>query len=829
MARQGGLLDGILHDVAAALRLLGRRPGFSALAAGTLALGLATSTAVFTYVGAYSAPIPGANADGLYQVWLASEGEPWGQLSYPDFLDLREAAEGGVQVVGYRPGFLASVRHETLTEVVPGEAVTGRLFEALEIPVAMGRGLTAADDRPASAPATVISHAYWTQRYQGSTDVIGRTLVLNGRPHTIVGVAAESFLGLSSSRRPGFWLPFSQFMPVYWARSDNETNREVGSVQAFVRLSPGVSPADARARIDAHAAALDVEAPLADRARRFLLTRATWIHPATRDAEAATARIMLLAAAGLLLLACSNVANLLLSAGARRHREVAVRSALGAPRRRLVRQLLVENAVLTFGAFGVAVLLAEPAARRLSEYFARPSVWGTNVPRWIELDPRVVLFAAGAALVSGLATSLVPALRLYGRDIAGVLRGGAGATAGPVRVGLARYLGLQDGLVALQLGLSVVLIFVASLVVRTLATASSVDLGFSTRGTLASYVSTSSMGVATEDRHAFFGSLIERLEDLEWIEAATVSENAPLSPHPRLALTADAAGEAPPVATSVSRVWPGYFELLELELRAGRALERTDTAYAPDVVVVNEALGRAVFGTADAVGSTLFTPAADSGDVRAYEVVGVVRDTHLTSVLDAVEPAAYFSLLQHYSAPGNGLVVRVSGPPAAQVDRLERALRDVDPRIAIVNILPYEDVIDGFLYVQRMNAELFALVAAFGMGLAGAGLFSVVALSVAGRRREIGVRMAVGAAPPEIVGLVLARVALPLAAGTIGGAAVSWVVAGPVKSLLWNTSAADPVALVSGASIVAAAVAAAVAVPVHRALGVDPAATLKSE
>jgi predicted permease len=835
MPEEHGGFGGIRDDLRTALGLIVRRPGFSLLAAGTLALGLTTSTAVYTYVDAFSASIPGVGADRIHQIWLPSEGDPWGTLSYPDFLDLREGTEDRLRIEGYRPGFLASVRHETLTEVAAGEAVTGGLFETLEVPVALGRGLTEEDDLAGAPPVTVISHAWWLLRYQGAPDVPGRTLYLNGRPHTIVGVAAPSFLGLSSAGRPAFWLPFSQYMPVYWARSDNQTNREVGSVRVFALPAPGVDESQARERLTALAAALDAQAPLTERARRFTLTPATWIHPATRDAEASTTRIMLLAAAGLLILACANVAGLVLSAGVRRHRDVAVRSALGAPRGRLVRQLLVENLLLGLGAFGVAAVLAQPAANRLSAYFARPSVWGTNVPRLVEVDSGVLLFAVGLALLAGAATSLLPAVGLYVGDVANVLRGGARAGGGAPRVGLRRHLGLQEGLVAVQLALSIVLIFVASLVGRTLHAAGSVDLGFTTGGTLASYVSTSSMGVPPEGRHAFFGGLIDRLEDLDWVDEVTVAENAPLSPHPSAGISADPAGEAPPVTASISRVWPGYMELLGLELRAGRGLEPTDTATAPDVVVVNESLARAVFGDGDAVGATLYVPGAQDaedardGEDRAYEVVGVVRDAHLTAVLDGVGPVAYFSLLQHYSAPGNGLVVRVSGPAGARVDRLERALRDVDPRIAIVNILPYGDVVDGFLYEQRMNAELFSLIALFGLLLAGAGLFSVVALSVAARRREIGLRMAVGAGSRAVIRFVLARAAVPVALGILGGSMACWLAADAVQGLLWRTSSGDPLALIAGTVAVSAAVATALAGPVHRALSVDPAVTLRAD
>ncbi|MCG6989487.1 MAG: ABC transporter permease, partial [Gemmatimonadetes bacterium] len=676
-------------------------------------------------------------------------------------------------------------------------------------------------------PTVVISYAYWATRYRSDPGVLGRALLLNNEPYTIVGVAGRRFLGSDASFRPQFWLPFEQYMRVYWARSNTRTNREVGSVRPILRLREGTSRGRAQGLLDALAAALDREAPLAEYARSFTLAPATWISQATRAAEASTTRTMMLAAACLLLLACANVANLVLSAGARRHREMALRSAIGASRARLVRQVLAESLLLSTLAGAVALVVAGPVGKRLSSYFARPSVWGANAPRDIVVDPRVMAFALAVAVLTGVVTGLVPALRAAGRDHAATLKaGGAWGTSG--RTGpRSRIPGTGDLLVSAQIALTVVLLFVAGLVIRTLDAASRVDPGFDVQHTLASYVSTSSMGVPVSERHRFFEELIRRFDELPWVTAATVAENAPLSGHPTHALRAEDGGG--PIQTTIARVWPGYFHVMDMEILRGRGIEAVDTAGSPGVVVINESLARRMGREGNVVGRTLWWPGNQGTADRGYEVVGVARDARQTSLLDDPGPVAYFSLAQHYSAPGNAFLVKVVGDPAAAVDRIERELRAVDTRIAIVNILPYTQVVSGFLYAQRMNAEMFGVIAILGLVLACAGVFGVVALAVARRRREIGIRMALGADPRSILGLATNTVSGPLAAGLLVGVAGAAVGTHLIRGLLWGVGPTDPVAILAGAAVLLVTLSLAVAIPARRALGTDPVASLRAE
>ncbi len=826
--RQVSRLDWLAQDFRDGVRQFFRRPGFSLLASATLAVGLATSTAVFTYVNAYRQPLPGADPENLYQLFQGTAEAPFGPLSYPDYLDLVESGEGRFEVAATgSPQFAATVRHENLTEVIFGEGVTGNFFSLLRAPMSLGRGLSPEDDDPAAPYATVISHRYWSRRYGQDPGILGSTILLNLQPHTIVGVMGPEYVGSMSAFRPDFWLPFSRFKAVYWARSDREVNREAGSVSPYLRIAEGQDFPEVQESLSVLAGRLDLEEPLTDRSRRLHLEPATWIHPMVRRAELPATRIMLIAAASLLLLACANVANLVLSAGARRRPEMALRSAMGASRWRLARQLLAENLLLSLVAGAIAMALAGPAATKLSSYFARPSVWGANVQREIAFDGRVVAFGCLAALLAALLTGVLPALRSSGRNLASALKsGGRWASDGEAR-GRRRALGTRDLLVSGQLALTVVLLVLAGLVVRTLDSAKKVDPGFNTQATLASYISTSSLGTPMAEREAFFNEMIRRFQEMPWVRGAAVSEQAPLSGHPMGELRIQ--GMAEPVQATIARVVPGFIETMEVDLLAGRAFLPTDTADDAGVVVVNQTLADRMANGGSPIGSQIWFQGQGEADERAFEVIGVVRDVRQMNLLGDPGPVAYFSLPQHVYSTGNALLLKVTGDPTAAVVRMEEELHAVDPRIAIVNILPYADVVAGFLYTQRMNAELFSVIALLGLLLSAAGVFGVTSLAVARMRKEIGIRLAIGAGSGMITRLVVSRVAVSVALGLGAGMGIAFVGSRLVESLLLDVSPMDPIAIGAGVAALLLSVIFAVSLPVWRAIRVDPVDTLQAE
>ncbi len=796
---------------------------------GTLTLGLAAGIAVFTYRNGYFRPFPGADPDGLVQIFEVDGDDRYGSLSYLDWLDYSMAGMGAFEgVAAVQSSLAASVRLETMADVVFGEAVSGDLFDLLGVEMSLGRRLQAEDDVPGADPAVVVSHAYWQSRFAGSPDVLGQTIYLNFRPFTIIGVASERFLGSRSGARPDVWIPTVPYADRYTNWASASERRDVPLVRAVARLADGVEPDQALSELRNLARGLDEAYPRAGRTRELRIEPATWISPQARVAEMPTVRLMMAAALGLLLLVCANVANLLLALAAGRGREMALRAALGASPASLLRRVLVENVVLASAAGAIALSLAVAVSSRLGSYFARPSVWGANVTRELTIDGNVVLFAVLVSILTGLIAGLLPAARASRREVVAGLQGGPGGGERPRRAFGWRVPGLRDALVSTQVGLSVVLLVVAGLVSRTLGAAGDIDPGFSYDGLLASYVSTSSTELPLDERHRFFDELTRRVREEPWVAAATVSDNAPLSGHASRPFRID--GQDEPVQVTRAKVNPDYFQTLQMEVLRGRLFEAQDTVGSRPVAVVNERFAERFFGSQDVVGQSLWMAAAISQEAdRDLEIVGVVEDAKVQDFLAETEPVVYVPLPQEYSSPGNALVVRVRGDPAAAVPRLTTWLRDFEPYIAIVNIAPYDDVVGGFLYAQRMNAELFMVLAGLGLALAVVGLFSVTSMAVARRTREIGVRMALGASRVEVGRAVLGRAMMPVAVGLGLGLAGALVLKEAVRSLLYGVEPTDPLSIAVGLGILVATALLAASLPTRRAVAVHPIEALKTE
>lgn len=821
-------MSGLIHDIRSSVRALRRRPFYPIVAVTILALGLSAAIAVFTYINAFYQPFPGVNARRLVRVFESESEQPYQDISYLDFLDYA-ATEGAFDgVAATQPFYAASVRHETMTEVAFLEAVSGNYFSVLGIETAIGRGLTVDDDRPGADPAAVISYAWWQRSFNGDPSVIGSTLYLNFRPFTVVGVASPDYLGTTASFRPDVWIPFAPFKDRYtnWARRSED--RDVPLVRVYGRLRAGVSEQKGLAQLTAVATGLDELYPRERAPRRLRLEPATWIDPRARLAEWSTVRLMMVAAGVLLLLVCANVANLLLSVALARQRDISMRAALGASPGRLIRQVLIENVLLSAAAGLIALLLAAPASARLGSYFARPSVWGANVARHVTIDWRVVAFAIAVSVATGVLAGLLPALRASRSNLIDMLRPGMGLFAGsPRRLGRWRVPGVHDMLVVIQVMLSVVLLVVAGLVLRTFVTVDHLDPGFSYDRLMVTHISTSSTTLKPADRERFFREVATRVAEEPWVRSATVADYPLLSPHPSAKVRLE--GESDSVSVVYSKVIPGFFEALGIDVEQGRGFVPGDTTGAPDVAIINETLARRFFPGEQPVGRRLWWRGAADKPDRAFEIVGVVRDTKTQDFIAEPDPTVYFSYPQHAYPTGSALLVVTNGDPSALVPRLYRWLRDFEPHLAIVNVVPYNDVVRGFLYTQRMNAELFSVLAFLGLTLAAVGIFSVMNLAVRRRTQEIGVRMSIGAERSDIARLVVRRALTPVAIGLGLGLAASLAVTGLVRSLLYGVEPSDPLSLAAGSVVLVMAAMAAAYLPAHRATTVEPAVALKGE
>lgn len=814
----------LAHDLRVSIRGLLRRPAYPIVAVAILALGLSAFMAVVTYVNAFFQPFPGVDADRLVRVFGTEDDDAYQNLPYLDFVDYAAAAGTFEGLAAAQPFYLASVRLETMTEVASLEAVSGEYFSVLGVHMVIGRGLTADDDRPGANPAAVISHEWWQRGFGGDESVLGRTIHLNYRPFTVVGVASPEFQGSVSGFRPNVWIPFTPFRDRYTRWAERAEDRDIPLVWVYGRLRDGVSREQALAALAATASGLDEEVPRRTGARRLRLEAPTWIDPRDRLDEWSTVRMMTAAAGGLLLLVCANVASLLLSLALRRWRETAVRSALGASPGRLVRQVLLENVLLSSLAGAVALALAGPSSLRLGAYFARPSVWGIGVAREASVDLSVSAVALLAAVATGVAAGLLPAARIWRRDLSVTLRTAAGtALGGPRRLWGRRVPGLRELLVSAQVALAVVLLVVAGLVLRTLAGASSLDPGFAYDSFVASLISTSGTDLEPGERGPFLRELRTRLAEEPWVRSAAVSDYPLLASHLSAELVPE--GESEPVSLTFSKVMPGFFEAVGIEVRQGRALVETDTAGGRDVAVVNEALARRFFAGRNPLGRRLGWPEEN----RRFEIVGVVGDTKTEDFFAEPPPTVYFSSPQHDYGTTRALMVSVTGDPSLSIPRLHRWLREYEPHLAIVNVVTYKDVVRGFLYTQRMNAEMFSIVAFLGLTLSVVGIWSVVSLAVSRRTREIAVRMTVGAERADISRLILSRSLASVVLGLALGLTLAYGLAGLVRGLLFGVEPTDPSTLAAGAGVLIVSAVSAAYLPARRAAAVDPTLSLRHE
>jgi predicted permease len=818
-----------VDDLRASVRSFRRRPFPPTVAVAILTLGLAAAVTVFTYFNGFSQSFPGVTARGLVRAFGVADEDPYQNISYLDFVDYAASASGSFAgVTAVQPFYAASVRRETTTEVALLSAVAGTFFAVLDVRPILGRAIAPADDRPGAEAVAVLSYRWWWRSFGGDPSVIGQTLYLNYRPFTIVGVAAPDFLGTTANFRPDVWIPIAPFRDRYTSWSAQAENRDRPLVRVFARLRGDTDRARAESELRTLARGLDGAYPRGDGPRGVRLDAVTWIEPSTRAAELPTVRLMLLAAGGLLVLVCANVANLFLAMATGRMRDLAMRSALGASPRRLLRMVLAENLLLSMIAGALALAVAVPASARLGSYFARPSIWGANVPREPSLDLRIVGFAIAVSVLTGLVAGWLPALRASHRRLVAVLKSEAtSAGAPPGRMGGRRMPGIHDLLVTSQVALAIVLLVVAGLVLRTLASVRRLDSGFAHDHLVATHISTSSTGVQPNERDRYFRELARRLEEEPWVRAATIADNAPLSPQASAWLRPEGGEEA--VQLTTTRVIPGFFETVGIDVVNGRRFTAGDTANAPDVAIINEAAARRLFAGRQPVGRHLWWPDPGNGPDRVFEIVGVARDAKAQDFLAAPEPVVYLSYPQHGYPSGSALLVATTIDPAVSVPRLYSWLRHYEPHLAIVNVLPYREVVRGFLYVQRMNAELFTTLAFLGLSLAAVGIFSVVSLAVGQRQREIGIRLAIGARHADIGRLIVGRAMTPVLMGVGLGLAGALAMTKLVRSLLFGVEPSDPAAVAGGTGVLILVALLAAYLPTRRATRVDPTSALRSE
>ncbi len=804
------------QDVRYALRGIARSPGFAAVAVVTLALGVGANSAIFSIVNAIMIrPMPGVAEPGRL-LWITHvEKGRVGRVSYPDALDYRENADvfAGLAAVDDVPVHVATA---DATERVRGEIAGGDYFAVLGVVPAAGRLFTAEDDH-ARRPVAVISAGLWQRRFGGDPAVIGRTVAVSGRTFTVLGVSSPGFAGLELDAPADIFLPLETWL-AGTDRAASLTSREAEHFRVVARLATGASRAEADAAVKSTAAANSRLRP-ADRrdTTASVETPRGWVPPGHMYEILPMAALALAATGLVLLIASANVANLLLGRAARRRREMGIRLAIGASRGRILRQLLTESVLLAGLGAAAGLLLSSWMLDLLLSRFDVPPLLRPVV------DGSMLAYGVAVALATGILFGLAPAWNAARPDVLAALKDGSNAGSG--RSGQR----LQGALVVVQVALSLLLLAAGGLLLRSLAKATAVPVGFDRES--AGEVVTLSFDPVTQGykparAEQFREAMLERARSLPGVRAAALAELLPLS---NRAIADDFApeGRSPESKEQIffTTVSPGYFATLGIPLVAGRDFTPEDRSGAPAVAVVNETLARRFWPGVSPLGRR-FAPADRPGE--GFEVVGVARDGKYLSLTEPARPFAYFTLAQGAHLNENTLLVRGSGGRALSA-AVRDAARGLDPTLPLFQAQTLEEALQRSTSGRRQGTLLLATFGALAVLLSSVGLYGVVAFAVGERRREIGIRMAIGAARRDIVALFLgggARLAgLGVGIGLVLAAAMTRLLSG----MLFGVTPLDVTTLAAVSALLVAVALAASALPAMRAARIDPASVLRSD
>jgi predicted permease len=813
------MIETVMQDFRFGFRMLRRSPGFSLLAILCLALGIGANAAVFSWIeGILFRPYPAvAHQEQLFAVTGTAIGEPGPDgISWPDLLDLqRSCTLIDSFIVTKIMGTTLSIGDRA--EVTTGSIVSANYFDAIGVHPMLGRGFEPGEDTGRNShPVTVISYQLWKGRFKGDPQIIGKTQRLNNVVHTIVGVAPEGFYGTFVGWAMQFWVPASM-EETFESGGYKLEDRGARWIESYVRLKPGVTQAQAQQEISAVAKRLETDYPATNRGRGIKLWP-LWQTPFNNaNTLLPTLEIMLIVVVFVLLIACANVGNLLLVRSFARRHELTVRLAIGAGRGRLVQQLFTEGLLLAaFGAAG-GLLLAHWCRHALVLLF--PARGGVSMHLPGEIDWRVMAISAGVCLVATLLLGLVPAFQTGQLDVAGALKSDAVGV-----VGGGRKAWLRSGLVVVQVSLSFVLLVGAGLLLQSLQKIRNTSPGFSTRGVLDTAVNLTSAGYDAPRAQSFQDELLDRVKALPGVESAVFARMTPLSYGSYSSSPIAVDGYQPPPEeqpiVQYNEVGPDYFTTMGIPLVTGREFTRADDEKAALVAVVNETMAAHYWRGKNPIGERVQVKG------RWMQVVGVAKDSKYQSVREVPKPFFYVPLRQNF-ARGAGLYIRTPLSPETMATALAREVHALDGNLALFEVITLQEQLDRSTSPQKVAVTLVGVLGGLALLLAAIGLYGVMSYAVSQSTRELGLRMALGAEPSNLLRLVLSRGLTLTTVGLALGLAVALGLTRLLGSLLYKVGPRDPLAFGSAFLVMMIAALAASLLPAWRATRTDPARALR--
>lgn len=825
-------METLLQDIRYALRGLRRAPGFTLVAVLTLALGVGVNSSIFSVVNAILfRPLPVERPNELVDIFGHPATSPTHEtLSYPNYVSYRDRATTISGLIGYS-NFFAHLSIDGSSDLVVGEIVTGNYFSMLGVRPALGRAFVPEEyAAEGAAPAAVISYRMWQSRFAGSPDVVGRKFRMNGILYSVIGAAPREFGGMIPAVTSQMWIPVTMVEHVEPLGNQRVSGRSTGATrlerrgQHWMRLKgrmkPGVEPAQVRAEFEAIARQLSAEYAETDAEERVSVvpTRDVRINPDV-DGTVSGAGLVLAAAVGLVLIvACANVANLLLARAAGRSREIAVRLAVGASRARLTRQLLTESIVLALLGGAVAVPISVALVRVIAGMQPPlPMDLGLSIaPDW-----RVLVFTLAAAIATGIIFGLVPALRASRPDLVPALKDGRS------NGGKGRRLALRDALVVVQMAVSLMLVVGGALLVRSLAAAGRVNLGYDADRTAHLALALEMHGYDKDRAGRFFAAGSERLAALPQVRAVALTSRVPMSLNNNgFSLYIDGrqtAASDKPFSVDGAYVDEHYMDALELKLIAGRNIEPADRDESRRVAVISAAMAQRFWPgqPVDALGREFrLRWGADP-----YRVVGVAADYKVDTPGESPKPYIHLPLGRNETY--GEYIVRTAGPAATQVPALERELRGMNPDLVFLTKGTLRDLAEVRLFAVRAGAWLIGAFGLLALVVAAVGLYGVIGYSVSRRVREIGIRTALGARPRELMAMVIGEGMLLVGIGGAVGAALAAAGARALSSVLY-VEPLDAASFGLAFVVLGAVALVANAIPARRAARVDPMVALRS-